>query len=1373
MKNKMIEEEKFFIEGDTLNAYQGREEIAVVPEGIRTIGEGAFKACVSLKKIVLPSGISCIMDGAFKGCRKLEEIEIPEGTVKIGNYAFHRCHSLKTIHLPGSVKELGDCVFLYCDRLKEVRIPGVQTLGKQVFVNDVLLEKLEISKELNPSCICDVFTGCSRLSSISFSGEQPYSIHLVETAAGEEKVPPLIRIIAEDVLRMMELEGRCLVKFLTNLKHVEIPEGIEKIGKSCFFDKRGILSIKFPVSLKEIESRAFRNCIGLETVIFQGNEVKIHADAFKNCTLLKHIQLGEEKVYSFEGVSCPVHAPKFVQEIHRQVLGNFRISGTILLSYLGNESRVAVPEGVTRIAEEAFAQNEAIDRVILPESLEEIGAEAFRDCLLLQTIDFPKGLKRIGEGAFEHCVKLIRISLPSGIFQIEKRVFRHCRSLKEVSFGEGLREIEEQAFYGCKSLKEVFFPDTLVRLGEMAFYRCSGLNEVVLAEQTEYAEGLAFAESGIKKAKICNHAGNYGTDLFSGCRRLRTLILSEGVNHIPNKLAFECQTLKQVILPETIVSAGRNAWEGTPFLENWRGCQEHNEEGQGRKDKIFWDGQKMEGEVQISQTVQIIAGGAFYGNTKLTKVYLPDSVQFVGQAAFKGCLALKEVIWPSGMKKIEAEVFSGCISLKNISLKGESSEKEKTGEIHADIFWQEIGERAFFNNKQLERICLQETKKIGREAFLGCEIVKFSQGKASWIGERAFEDTPFLRGFCDFHQPAEGIVVFGSVLVSGETARGKVTLPEGITKISPFAFSGNHMLTAVAFPEGLEEIGEGAFLGCRNLEEIKFSGKVGEMKNRAFEKCCALTEADIYAGQAGKAVFAYCTALRRVKIEGVKKLSDRMFEGCRKLEICTADQAKELGDFCFYSCRSLRTFSFSLLQFIGKYACSGCDALKEAAFQDDACLSAYAFQDCGYLEKICLLGEKGRIQIREYAFSGCSMLKEVVLQKKSWEFLSYQDGLSENIPEMARLIFCSAMSAFLVESEETLTGYCGSGRMVKIPHGIKRIQAEVFRDQVLLEEIEIPESVEYIGARAFHGTAWMEKQRKHSPMVIVNHMLLDGSCAEGEVNVSGEIRLVCGWAFANGMKIKRIHFLSERTRVEEYAFRNCIYLEEIQLPDGLVIRLSGIDNRKKELPALAKQAVMDSLNCFKTDKDNVLVECTGNISFLRIARGIAAIGEGTFKDGNLLTEVTFPSTVKEIRKEAFSGCKWLKAVRRAEGVKTIGERAFSGCSALEIVELSENFCRIGERAFEHCTALKEILLPEGMEEIPDKAFFRCHRLRKIILPSTLKRIGKEAFAFCKNLTVPTIPEGVLTEERAFVGCRATVSEEKILEESRREIHALS
>ena len=86
--------EDFQIKEGIFQKYLGREESVTVPEGIHTIGEGAFKGCVSLRQVTLPKSLRQIEANAFKGCRKLEEIQIPHGVTKIGDYAFHRCHSL-------------------------------------------------------------------------------------------------------------------------------------------------------------------------------------------------------------------------------------------------------------------------------------------------------------------------------------------------------------------------------------------------------------------------------------------------------------------------------------------------------------------------------------------------------------------------------------------------------------------------------------------------------------------------------------------------------------------------------------------------------------------------------------------------------------------------------------------------------------------------------------------------------------------------------------------------------------------------------------------------------------------------------------------------------------------------------------------------------------------------------------------------------------------------------------------------------------------------------------------------------------------------------------------------------------------------------
>ncbi len=1355
--------ENFRIKEGIFQKYLGREESVTVPEGIHTIGEGAFKGCVSLRQVTLPKSLRQIEANAFKGCRKLEEIQIPHGVTKIGDYAFHRCHSLKEIHLPVSVTKTGNCAFLYCDSLVKACIPGVLWLGRQTFLNDVLLEQLEISPLLDTDCLCDVFNGCQKLSEITFYQDSVVRFpNVVEVMAGAVSVPPLVHAIAADVLQMMELNGRCLTRFLTNLKHVEIPEGITKIGKSCFFDKRGIVSVKLPATLTEIESRAFRNCICLEKVQFASSQVHIHEDAFKNCSSLKEIQLENNASFTLAGISQLSGSilPSLVQTIHRQVLGNFSISGTILLKYLGDESRVVVPEGITRIGQEAFAGKEEIDQVRLPESLVEIGAGAFRDCLTMQSIFLPEKLSYIGTSAFENCVKLIRLSLPDGITQVKPRTFKRCQVLREIHFGNALTAIGKEAFYGCSNLKEVPLNPCLSHIGEMAFYRCASLKEVRLFSHTEKIGNLAFAQTGIRRVTIVGStafssplpSGSlWGTGIFSRCLRLKSLILEEGLCHLPDKFVYQCTALTQIFTPSSLKSIGRQVMEGTPFLENWISRRKNAPWDAG---EIFWDGRDLKNEVFLTDNFRILAGGAFWGNSSITSLRLPNHVQWIGPGAFKGCLSLRQVVLPPSVTRLEEEVFCNCRQLTLLFVS-----HDEPAPFPRAFQW--VGRRTFYHCEQLSSVSFRNLTFMGEEAFAGCKKLDSkkvkeeleesaaaarNEHKKLYIGERAFEDSPVL-------DSSKGeLAILGSVVIDGSACQGNVILPQGVTAIAPFAFWANQEITHIQFPKSLCTIEEGAFAGCSRLTSIAFPETDLHLviHNRAFEKCTSLTEIHIPASWIGPSAFAWCTALKKAFLPEIDVLNQRLFEGCHTLKECVCPKVSQISSWCFCGCKNLESFDFQSVHEIGSYAFEGCDCLTEATFEDQTLLHAYAMKDCGRLKKISLSGPFGTLFLGEYALSGCTALKQVNWQKETWRFTSYGQLFSGTFPDRAGLIFQSAISCFTINQKMVLCSYEGAGRILSIPHGVTEIQAEVFRDKMMLEEVQIPNTVILIGARAFHGTEWMRRQKQRSPMVVVNHMLLDGSSCTGNILVPEEIRIICGWAFANGLEIRRIQFPSSKIKVEEYAFRNCINLKEIQLWDQKMYTFGHIADQNRPLPALVKQAVTDSLNCFKTSPDGALIQCTGNIPVLSVANGITAIGDRVFEDSNLLTEITLPPTVQTIGKMAFLGCKWLKEVKGAENVSCLGERAFSGCKCLERISLSYAFRKLGPRAFENCTSLQEIILPEGVEEIPARAFFRCHSLRHVHLPSTIQRIGPEAFAFCNKLHPLLIPPGTEVGERAFV-----------------------
>ncbi|MCR5250205.1 MAG: InlB B-repeat-containing protein [Lachnospiraceae bacterium] len=63
----------------------------------------------SIEKITLPSKVKTI--GSFAGCSSLKEIYIPNGVKTIGQEAFRGCDSLSTVYLPDTVEEIGYLAF--------------------------------------------------------------------------------------------------------------------------------------------------------------------------------------------------------------------------------------------------------------------------------------------------------------------------------------------------------------------------------------------------------------------------------------------------------------------------------------------------------------------------------------------------------------------------------------------------------------------------------------------------------------------------------------------------------------------------------------------------------------------------------------------------------------------------------------------------------------------------------------------------------------------------------------------------------------------------------------------------------------------------------------------------------------------------------------------------------------------------------------------------------------------------------------------------------------------------------------------------------------------------------------------------------------
>ena len=95
-----------------------------IPSWVTSIGNDAFRDCISLSSINIPSSVTSIGDWAFLGCSSLTSISIPSSVTSIGWSAFTGCSSLTSISIPSSVTSISGWAFENCSILKTVRFKG-------------------------------------------------------------------------------------------------------------------------------------------------------------------------------------------------------------------------------------------------------------------------------------------------------------------------------------------------------------------------------------------------------------------------------------------------------------------------------------------------------------------------------------------------------------------------------------------------------------------------------------------------------------------------------------------------------------------------------------------------------------------------------------------------------------------------------------------------------------------------------------------------------------------------------------------------------------------------------------------------------------------------------------------------------------------------------------------------------------------------------------------------------------------------------------------------------------------------------------------------------------------------------------------------
>ena len=100
-----------------------QKDTFVVPEGVETIGEMAFRRKKDLKSVTLPNGLKKISRDAFFDCDVLDNIYIPASVTEVNGYSFAECGSLKSVTFAGQPKSLSRHAFDDSEKLMRIIVP--------------------------------------------------------------------------------------------------------------------------------------------------------------------------------------------------------------------------------------------------------------------------------------------------------------------------------------------------------------------------------------------------------------------------------------------------------------------------------------------------------------------------------------------------------------------------------------------------------------------------------------------------------------------------------------------------------------------------------------------------------------------------------------------------------------------------------------------------------------------------------------------------------------------------------------------------------------------------------------------------------------------------------------------------------------------------------------------------------------------------------------------------------------------------------------------------------------------------------------------------------------------------------------------------
>ncbi|MCM1297162.1 MAG: leucine-rich repeat domain-containing protein [Muribaculaceae bacterium] len=551
-----------------------------LPEGLTSIDRRAFQYCTGLSGVTIPGTVTSIGEDPFYGCSALERMTFAPGTKEVGGTVFNGCSALRRVILPDTLTKVTPSTFsgverdihyagdeqdwinvenaeyLWSTMTVHYNSTGPLPLLRTFFTIDTTPEtftgapinKTIVGRDGDKLLVEDedydvVYTDNTNVgeATITITGLHAYegtvrATFQIGPARLTEKMFQ-VRATAEtytgDPIAKAVYSTYGLVKDTDYTVSYEdnINAGTAKViltGKGRY---EGTLEYPFTIEPKvlteamlsvDTEKEFYTGLPLTKTVTGQDGERALTQGVDYQVTYTNNTNLGVagltvsgmgnykgERSYSF-----PIRSTSPQDE-------DFVYSNGMVSRYVGVDSDVVIPDGVTGIASYAF-YSLPVETITIPASAKKVHDSPFFSCADLASVQVAQDNENYAseDGVLFNKDKTELIfyppartetayTVPGTVTTIRDSAFQECQYLTQVTLPEGVTTVGMYAFSSCDALSEVYLPQSLTTLYFHAFYSREKLDVYYAGSEEDWTQVLGHMDPELESDWLVLHY-NYG-----------------------------------------------------------------------------------------------------------------------------------------------------------------------------------------------------------------------------------------------------------------------------------------------------------------------------------------------------------------------------------------------------------------------------------------------------------------------------------------------------------------------------------------------------------------------------------------------------------------------------------------------------------------------------------------------------------------------------------------------------------------------------------------------------------------------------------------------------------------------------------------------